>query len=103
MEDKSFFTLEGEIPNIYPVKIYRCLKRYGLDIFPNKFKDVEKKINKFRKYAGGKFIKKLIKFYPYKINYILSDNGPEFGYNNMPKKQRPKDRLHPFDEVCKKA
>ena len=51
--------------------------------------------------AGGRFIKKLIKFYPYKINYLLSDNVPGFGYN-MPKKQRAKDRLYSFDEVCKK-
>jgi len=52
--------------------------------------------------AGKKFLKKLIKFYPYKINYILSDNGAEFSYNNLPKSKRPKNKLHSFDEVCEK-
>ncbi len=144
--DDIFFTLEGDVPNIYPVKIYRCLKRYGLDIIPGEFRDAERKIKKFRRYtigyihvdvlyapkinkhreyiftaidrvnkiafimfnsnktkdAGEKFLKKLIDFYPYKINYILSDNGGEFSHNNLPKSKRPKNKLHPFDEVCKK-
>ncbi len=46
------------------------------------------------------FLQNVITFYPYAINYILTDNGIEFSYNQLPKEQRPKKKLHPFDEVC---
>ena len=48
--DEIFFTLEERIPNLYPMKIYRCLRRYGLNILPQEFVDAERKIKKFRKY-----------------------------------------------------
>ncbi|MEW6482630.1 MAG: hypothetical protein AB1397_06510 [bacterium] len=48
-----FFTLEDKIPNLYPMKIYRCLKRYGLDVLPLEFIKAERKIKKFRRYGIG--------------------------------------------------
>ena len=48
-----FFTLEDKIPTLYPMKIYRCLKRYGLDTLPSDFVNIERKIKKFRRYGIG--------------------------------------------------
>ncbi len=127
------------------MKIYRCLKRYGLDTLPSDFVAMERKIKKFRKYGigylhidllyspeinkersyiytaidrvgkavfvmlgksknketGAKFLKEVIKFYPYKINYILTDNGFEFSYKALPKGKKTK-KIHPFDNICQK-
>jgi len=138
-----FFTLEDKIPNLYPMKIYRCLKRHGLAVLPDDFVKMEKRIKKFRKYGigylhidvlyapkinkersyiytaidrvgkaayvmlgksknketGARFLKEVIKFYPYKINYILTDNGLEFSYKALPKGKRTK-KTHPFDKIC---
>src|SRR3989338_10980903 len=33
-----FFTLEGEIPNLYPMKVYRVLARHGLSRLPDEFR-----------------------------------------------------------------
>ena len=138
-----FFTLEDEIPNLYPMKIYRCLRRYGLNVLPNEFRKAERRIKKFKKYGigylhldllyapkingqrayiftaidrvckiafgmlgktkrketGAKFLKEVLKFYPYKINYILTDNGFEFTYKALPKGKKTK-KVHPFDKIC---
>lgn len=51
--EEIFFTLELAIPDLYPMKIYRCVKRYGLNILPQEFIDAERKIKKFRKYTIG--------------------------------------------------
>lgn len=51
--DEIFFALEYVIPDLYPMKIYRCLKRYGLNVLPQEFVDAERKIKKFRKYTIG--------------------------------------------------
>lgn len=48
-----FFTLEDEIPNLYPMKIYRVLARYGLGRLPDDLINAERKIRKFRKYGIG--------------------------------------------------
>jgi len=48
-----FFTLEGEIPNLYPMKIYRVLKRYELARLPEELVEEERKIKKFRRYDIG--------------------------------------------------
>ncbi len=45
------------------------------------------------------FLKKVIQFYSYKINYILTDNGFEFSYKALPKNKRTK-KIHPFDKIC---
>ncbi|MBA2123997.1 hypothetical protein B9J78_03570 [bacterium Unc6] len=45
-------------------------------------------------------LEKVLKFYPYKINYILTDNGQEFCYNALPKSKKTK-KMHPFVKVCK--
>ena len=141
--DDIFCTLENEISDLYPMKIYRCLKRHNLHVLPNEFKDTERKIKKFRKYTigyihidllyapkidkqreyiytaidrvskiafimfgkrknketGAIFLKKVIQFYSYKINYILTDNGFEFSYKALPKHKRTK-KVHPFDKIC---
>lgn len=138
-----FFTLEDKIPNLYPMKIYRCLKRYDLAAFPSDFTAMERKIKKFRRYGigylhidllyapkinkersyiytaidrvskiafimlgksknketGAKFLKEVLKFFPYKINYILTDNGFEFSYKALPKNKKTK-KIHPFDKLC---
>ena len=143
--EEIFFTLEDKIKDkkIYPVKIYRCLKRYGLEVLPSEFVEAERKIKKFRRYGlgylhidllyapkinkersyiytcidrvgkaayimlgkrkdkqtGAHFLREVLKFYPYKINYILTDNGFEFAYKALPKPKRTK-KLHPFDKIC---
>jgi len=51
--DEIFFTLEEKIPNLYPMKVYRCLRRYGLNVLPQEFVDAERKIKRFRKYTIG--------------------------------------------------
>ena len=47
------------------------------------------------------FLKSVLAFFPYKIKYILTDNGSQFTYELLLKHLRPKNRLHPFDEICK--
>ena len=140
-----FFTLEDKIPNLYPMKIYRCLRRHDLGVLPEEFVKAERKIRKFRKYGmgylhidllyapkinkersyiytaidrvakiafimlgkrknketGAKFLKAVIAFFPYKINYILTDNGFEFSYKALPKGKKTK-KIHPFDKICQK-
>lgn len=139
--EEIFFSVEGLIPNIYPVKIYRCLVRYGLSILPDELLKAERRIRKFRKYTigylhidtlytpkinhkrwyvftcidrvsklafvwatdrktkknGAFFLNKVLGFYPYKINYILTDNGFEFTYKALVKKTK---KIHPFDKIC---
>ena len=143
--EEIFFTLEARIPNLYPMKIYRCLRRYELGVLPAEFVSTERKIRKFRRYGigylhidllyapkinkersyiytaidrvskvafvmtgkrknketGAHFLREVLKFYPYKINYILTDNGFEFSYRALPKYKRTK-KTHPFDKICKK-
>lgn len=143
--DDIYLTLKDKIKNLYPMKVYRCLKRYNLDKLPEEFIKEERKIKKFKNYGvgylhidvlyspkinkqrlyiftsidrvskvayislsksknkenGAKFLKKVISFYPNKINYILTDNGLEFTYNALPKDKKTK-KIHPFDKICKK-
>jgi len=138
-----FFTLQDRIANLYPMKIYRCLKRYNLAVLPKEFIDAERRIKRFRRYGigylhidllyapkinkersyiytaidrvskivyvmvgksktktcGVLFLKQALKFYPYKINYILTDNGLEFSYKALPKGKKTK-KIHPFDRIC---
>jgi len=140
-------TLDKVIPNLYPMKIYRVLDRWGLSVLPKELTEADRLVKKFRKYTigylhidliytpkfvlsggikkrwyvftcidrvsklafvwlndtktqymGRRFLLRLINFYPYKINYILTDNGLEFTYKS--KACRTK-KLHPFDKVCK--
>jgi len=139
--EEIFFSVEGIIPNIYPVKIYRCLVRYGLSVLPDELLKAERRIRKFRKYTigylhidtlytpkinhqrfyvftcidriaklafvwitdrktkenGRTFLGLVLRFYPYKINYILTDNGFEFTYKALSKKTK---KIHPFDRLC---
>jgi len=140
-----YFSLKNKIPNLYPLKIYRCLVRYGLNVLPSELIKAERRIKKFRRYTigylhldtlyspkinkrrlyiftaidrvsklafilikerktkemGTQFLKQVINFYPYKIHYILTDNGGEFSHNSLHKTKRPKDkRMHPFDKLC---
>lgn len=138
-----YLALKPNIPDIYPVKIYRCLSRYGLSTLPKELVDAEVKIKKFKKYVigylhidvlyapkinkkrryiftcidrvskiaylwitdkktkemGAKFLEKVLKYYPYPIHYILTDNGLEFCYNALFRKTK---KIHPFVNVCKK-
>jgi len=140
-----FFTLEGDIPNLYPMKVYRVLARYGLSRLPEELTVAERKIRKFRKYGigylhidllyapkingqrryiytaidrvgkvafvmlgkrknketGARFLNTVIAFYPYRINYILTDNGFEFSYKALPKGKKTK-KIHPFDLICQR-
>lgn len=142
--DEIYLTLEKDIPNLYPQKVYRCVRRYGLSSLPKEFVLAERKIRKFRKYTigyihidtlfspkiakkryyiftaidrvsktaflwiaerktkemGMRFLRKVLKFYPYVIHYILTDNGFEFSYKALPKGKKTK-KIHPFDLVCK--
>jgi transposase-like protein len=142
--DEIYLTLESGIDNLYPQKVYRCLKRYGLSSLPEEFLQAERKIRKFRKYtigyihidalfspkiaknryyiftaidrvskiaflsvskrktkeAGAGFLKRVLKYYPYPIHYILTDNGFEFSYKALPKNKKTR-KIHPFDIICR--
>lgn len=126
------------------MKVYRCLRRYDLNVLPEEFINAERRIKKFRKYGigylhidllyapkigkvrryvytaidrvskiaflyvgnsktmkeGSMFLRKVIEFYQYRINYILTDNGYEFSYKALPK-GRKTSKIHPFDKLCK--
>src|SRR3989337_4200895 len=41
-----FFTLEGDMPNLYPMKVYRVLARYGLSRLPEELTVAERKVRK---------------------------------------------------------
>ena len=47
------------------------------------------------------FLQNAIRFYPYKLHRILTDNGTQFTYRGMPKERRPKEKRHPFSEICR--
>lgn len=51
--EEIYLTLEEQIPNLYPMKIYRCVARYGLSVLPQELLYAERQIKKFRKYARG--------------------------------------------------
>lgn len=139
-----YCALKERIPNLYPMKLYRCLKRSHFDILPERFVKEEGKIRKFKKYKFGylhidtlyvpkvnkirryiftcidrvsklcyvkvvknetmrnskMFLKEVLKFYPYKINYILTDNRQEFCHNALPKSKKTK-KEHRFVKICK--
>jgi transposase InsO family protein len=130
---------------IYPMKIYRCLKRYGLEVLPQELKQAERKIKKFKKYGIGylhidfifckrfqgkryyvftcidrisklafvmltnsrkttesvRFLQEVLNYYPYQINYILTDNGSEFNdkVNQKHPFIKPKHK-HAFVALC---
>ncbi len=141
--DDVYTSLSDEIPDLYPMKVYRCLKRHGLETLPSEFIAEERRIQKFKNYgigyihidllyapkinkqrkyvytaidrvckvayiafssrktkeSGAIFLNNVIRFFDYKINYILTDNGPEFCYKALPKSKRTK-KIHPFDKIC---
>jgi len=141
--EEIYFSLEGKIPNLYPLKIYRCLVRYGLNVLPEELIKAERRIKRFRRYTigylhidtlyspkinkkrwyvftaidrvsklaflwvserktkemGTRFLRMVLAFYPYRIHYILTDNGMEFSYNFLPKGKKTK-KIHPFDKLC---
>jgi hypothetical protein len=142
--EEIYLTLEDDIPNLYLMKVYRCLSRYGLGVLPDEFIKAEREIKKYRQYGkgylhidtlispkikgkryyiftcidritkvayiwtaerktmkmGAEFLGKVLTYYPYTINYILTDNGPEFTYAFLPKSRQTK-KEHPFDTICK--
>ena len=51
--EEIYLTLGETIPNLYPVKIFRCLARYGLSVIPEELIKAERQIKKFRKYTIG--------------------------------------------------
>ena len=53
------------------------------------------------KEIGALFLRGALKYYPYPIHYILTDNGFEFSYKALPKKKKTK-KIHPFDLICLK-
>ena len=48
-----------------------------------------------------KFLNNLIEDFPFKIEKILTDNGAQFTYELLAEHLKPKDKIHPFDEICK--
>lgn len=51
--EEIYLTLDEAIPHLYPMKIYRCVSRYGLSVLPQELLNAERQIKKFRKYARG--------------------------------------------------
>lgn len=55
--------------------------------------------DKKTQYTGKTFLERVIAFYPYKINYILTDNGGEF--TNKAYKANKLIHMHSFEKLCK--
>ena len=51
--EEIYLTLEEHIPNLYPMKVYRCLSRYGLSVLPDELLKAERQIKKFKHYTKG--------------------------------------------------
>ena len=47
------------------------------------------------------FLKNLIAHCPFRISKILTDNGAQFTYTLLAEHLRPKNKIHPFDRICK--
>lgn len=148
---KSLFeiwdALHETIPDLYTMKIYRVLVRWGLNILPRELADADRLVKKFRKYSigylhidliytpylmtpqgkrrqyvfscidrvskiayvmissrktkydGTRFLRHVLEYYSYKINYILTDNGSEF--TNKKYKGGKAKQAHPFTTLCR--
>lgn len=46
------------------------------------------------------FLKNVIADCPFKIHTILTDNGSQFSYELLAEHLKPKDKTHPFDQIC---
>jgi len=46
------------------------------------------------------FLKNLVLAVPFKIHTILTDNGIQFSYRLFNERNRPKNKIHPFLQVC---
>lgn len=46
------------------------------------------------------FLENMIEDCPFKIHTILTDNGAQFTYALLAEHLRPKNKTHPFDELC---
>ena len=51
--EEIYFSLEKKIPSLYPLKIYRCLVRWGLNVLPEELIKAERRIKKFKRYTIG--------------------------------------------------
>ena len=47
------------------------------------------------------FLNNTIKDMPFKVNIVLTDNGAQFTHALLSEHLRPKNREHPFDEMCR--
>ena len=47
------------------------------------------------------FLNNLIAHCPFKITKILTDNGSQFTYELLAQHLKPKNKIHPFDAICK--
>jgi transposase-like protein len=50
---------------------------------------------------SSSFLENLIAHCPFKITKILTDNGAQFTYELLAEQLRPKNKMHPFDLICK--
>ena len=88
------------------MKIYRCLKRHGLDRLPQEFIKEESRVKKFKNYKIGflhidtLYTPKINKVRHYIFTIKLTDNGQEFCYKALPKSKKTK-KIHPFVKLCK--
>jgi transposase InsO family protein len=48
------------------------------------------------------FLENLVADFPFKIHRLPTDNGAQFTYELLAEHLHPKDKIHPFDAVCKK-
>ena len=55
------------------------------------------------KEMGAGFLRKVLRFYPYAIHYILTDNGFEFSYKALPKGKKRRNLIHLISSVKRMA
>ena len=86
--DITDFYLQNKRYSLF-VAIARISKLCVAELYENKTKE-----------SALEFLDLVIKFFPYKIHRILTDNGLQFTYSALPKNKTPKGKRHPFAQKC---
>jgi len=84
----------------FEVKVNRQ-KHYGFVAVDRCTKYVYVELHDNKEQATAKaFLERVVADFPFRISKILTDNGVEYTHQYLPEQKRPREKVHPFDQVC---